>query len=85
VKEKKIEFWFLLTRRDPITAFWKGTEFLQEKKKKKENPPSVFDRLDVVHWSLCRAQCILRGSNVSHSAKHKNTIQTIGKLLNIYR
>lgn len=38
-------------------------------------------RLDVVHWSLCRAQCTLHGNRVSNSAKHKNTIQTKDRLM----
>lgn len=37
--------------------------------------------LDVVHWSLCRAQYTLHGNRASHGAKHQNTIQTKGRLM----
>lgn len=41
----------------------------------------MFNKLDVVHRSLCRSQCALHGNRPRHAAKHKNTIQTKSRLM----
>ncbi len=72
----KNEFWFLLTRGDPITQLaGKELNFCG-----KITPPAI-NRLDVVHWSLCRARHTLRGNRVSHSSRAQNTTQTKGRLM----